>query len=195
VLLALGMVAWGMSLTVSLYAQQVLGYSALEFGLGTAAMTVMAGAGSAAGQAFTTRIGPRAVAATGLLLTGVGCVLLTQVSVGGSYLADIFAGLVVFGPGLGAGSVAASIAALAGVADAESGLASALNTASFQIGGALGTAVVTTVAVSHTRGPDRLSALTEGFQWAFAAAGVCAALGVALAFTLGRTRLIESSAC
>jgi EmrB/QacA subfamily drug resistance transporter len=184
VLALLGMVAWGMSVTVSLYAQQVLGYTALEFGLGTAVMTVMAVVGSTGGQAIVTRVGTRLVATVGLVLTGAGCLLLTQVSVGGSYLGDIFLGLLIFGPGLGATYVAASVATLAGVAEQESGLASALNNAAFQIGGALGTAVVTTVAITNTDGPDRLSALTEGFQSAFAAAIVFPALGILCAIVL-----------
>jgi EmrB/QacA subfamily drug resistance transporter len=184
VLATLGMVAWGMSLTVSLYAQQVLGYSALEFGLGTAVMTVMAVVGSTAGQAIVTRVGPRWVAAVGLTLTAAGCLLLTQVSVGGSYLGDIFFGLLIFGPGLGATYVAASVATLAGVAEQESGLASALNNAAFQIGGALGSAVVTTVAVSQAEGLESLSGLTEGFQSAFAAAIVFPALGLLCALLL-----------
>jgi MFS family permease len=80
--------------------------------------------------------------------------------------------------------VAASVATLAGVVERESGLASALNNAAFQIGGALGTAVVTTVAVSAADGADPLSALTDGFQSAFAAAAVFAALGFLFAMLL-----------
>jgi EmrB/QacA subfamily drug resistance transporter len=186
VLAALGMVAWGMSLTVSLYAQQVLGYSAIEFGLGTAVMTVGAVVGSTVGQGIVTRIGPRTVASVGFLLTGAGCVLLTQISVGGSYFDDIFFGLLIFGPGLGATYVAASVATLAGVVERESGLASALNNAAFQIGGALGSAVVTTVAVSQADGPNPLSALTEGFQAAFAAAIVFPLVGLVCALLLLR---------
>jgi EmrB/QacA subfamily drug resistance transporter len=189
VLLALGMTAWGMSVTVSLYAQRVLGYSAVEFGLGTAAMTVMAVVGSTVGQGIVTRVGFRSVATVGLLLTAAGSLLLTGVSVDGSYFGDIFLGLLVFGPGLGATYVAASVATLAGVADRESGLASALNTAAFQIGGALGTAVVTSVAVSEAGGLDSLSALTRGFQAAFGASAAFAALGLAAALLLlGRSR-------
>jgi MFS family permease len=172
-----------MSLIVSLYAQQVLGYSAVEFGLGTAVMTVGALLGSTAGQALVTRVGFRAVAAVGLALTAAGCVLLTGVSTDGDYLSDIFPGLLVFGPGLGATYVAASVATLAGVAETEAGLASALNNAAFQIGGALGTAVVTTVAVSNLDAPSP-AALTDGFQSAFAAAALFAALGLAFALAL-----------
>jgi predicted MFS family arabinose efflux permease len=183
VLAALGMTAWGMSLTLSLYAQQVLGYSAFRFGLSTAVMTAMTLVGSIGGQAIVTRIGFRTVAATGLGLTGAGCLLLTQISVDGSYLGDIFFGLLVFGPGLGATYVAASVATLAGVAERESGLASGLNNAAFQIGGALGSAVVTTVAISHAGGKS-LTALTDGFQAAFAAAAVFAVTGLVAAILL-----------
>ena len=190
-LAALGMTAWGMSLTLSLYAQQVLGYSAFKFGLSTAVMTAMTLVGSIGGQSIVTRIGFRTVAAAGLALTAAGCLLLTQVSVNGSYVGDIFFGLLVFGPGLGATYVAASVATLAGVAERESGLASALNNAAFQIGGALGSAVVTTVAISQAGGSS-LAALTDGFQSAFAAAAVFAVLGlVAAIFLLGEPRRVR----
>jgi predicted MFS family arabinose efflux permease len=149
-------------------------------------MTVMAVVGSTAGQVIVTRIGFRPVAAVGLLLTGAGCLLLSQISVEGSYLGDIFFGLLIFGPGLGATYVAASVATLAGVAEQESGIASGLNNAAFQIGGALGAAVVTSVAVSNASGPDPLSALTEGFQAAFLAAAMFSALGLLCAIVLLR---------
>jgi MFS family permease len=184
VMLALGMLAFGTGLIVSLDAQQVLGYTAIEFGLGTVVLTVGAVAGSIVGQGLATRVGVRAVAAAGVVLTGVGCLLLTGVSPHGGYWSDIFPGLLVFGPGLGATYVAASIATLAGVAEQESGLASALSNAAFQIGGALGSAVMTTIAVTYADGPDPLSALTEGFSSAFAAALVFAAIGLVSALVL-----------
>ncbi|HKE69647.1 MAG TPA: MFS transporter, partial [Nocardioidaceae bacterium] len=134
-LLALGMVAWGMGLTVSLYAQTVLGYSAVKFGLGTVVMTLGAVIGATAGQTLVTRVGPRAIAIGGFVLTGSGCLLLTQISADGDYWSDIFLGLLVFGPGLGATFVAASVATLTGVAEGDAGLASGLNNAAFQIGG------------------------------------------------------------
>ena len=111
-------------------------------------------------------------------------------SVDGSYLGDIFFGLLLFGPGLGAAYVAGSIASLAGVAEADAGLASGLNNSSFQIGGAVGVAILSTVAVSQADGADPLTALTNGFQAAFATAIVFAAAGVAAAIALlGRMRL------
>jgi EmrB/QacA subfamily drug resistance transporter len=189
VLLALGMLAFGIGLTVSLYAQQVLGYSAVEFGLGSVVLTVGAVVGSTVGQGLATRFGVRAVAAVGVVLTGVGWLLLSGVSRDGGYWSDIFPGLLVFGPGLGSTYVAGSIATLSGVAEEEAGLASALSNAAFQIGGALGTAVVTSVAVSYADGPDALSALTEGFSSAFAAAIAFSAVGLVFALLLlGRRR-------
>jgi EmrB/QacA subfamily drug resistance transporter len=191
VLATLGIVAWAMSLTLSLYAQEVLGYSAFKFGLGTAVMTAMTLVGSIGGQAIVTRVGFRTVATVGLVLTAAGSLALTQVSVNGSYLGDIFFGLLLFGPGLGATYVAASVATLAGVAEQESGLASGLNNAAFQIGGALGAAVATTVAVSQAAGSSP-AALTDGFQAAFAAAAIVAAIGaVAAILLLGKPRRLR----
>jgi sugar phosphate permease len=122
---------------------------------------------------------------------GGGALLLTQVSVGGSYFGDIFFGLLVFGPGVGLAFVTASIAALAGVPERESGLASGLSNTSFQVGAALGVAIVTSVAVTRTEdflatnaGASQLVALTEGFQSAFLAIAILAGIGVALALLL-----------
>jgi EmrB/QacA subfamily drug resistance transporter len=187
VLVTLGMLAFGMPFILTQYAQQVLGYSPVEFGLGSVVMPVMAAVGSATGQALVTKTGFRSVAVVSLVLTGLGCGLLTQVSVDGSYFADIFFGLLVFGPGLGAGYVAASVASLAGVAEAEAGLASGLNNASFQIGGAVGVAIVSSVAISETEGSGPLVALTEGYQAALAVSILFAVAGlIAAALLLGR---------
>jgi MFS family permease len=162
----------------------VLGMSALEFGLGTAVMTATTVVGSTAGQAIVTRVGFRPVAAAGLILTAVGSMVLSRVSTGGSYWSEIFVALLIFGPGLGAAYVAASIASLSGVVERESGLASALNNVAFQIGGALGIAAVTTVALSQAHGPDPLSKLTAGYQAAFGAAAAFAVIGVVAAAIL-----------
>ena len=189
VLFALGMVAFGMPFTLTQYAQDVLHYSPLEFGLASVVMPVTAALGSVAGQAIATKGGVRSIALGGMALTGLGCLLLSQVSVDGSYLGDIFFGLLIFGPGLGAAYVAASIASLAGVAEADAGLASGLNNSSFQIGGAVGVAILSTVAVSQADGADPLVALTNGSQAAFATAIVFAALGLlAAAALLGKLR-------
>jgi EmrB/QacA subfamily drug resistance transporter len=186
-------VAFGLPFVLTLYAQQVLGFSAVRFGLSSVVMPIAAAVGSIAGQAIVGRVGFRPVAAAGMTLMAVGSLLLTQVSVDGSYLDDIFFGLLVFGPGIGLMFVTVSIAALAGVPEHEAGLASGLSNTAFQIGAALGVAIVTTVAVSRTKdlaGADPLVALTEGFQSAFAACAVLSAIGLATALLLlGRPRV------
>src|SRR5262250_959551 len=191
VMLVFGMLPYGLGFVLTLYAQQVLGYSAVRFGLTSLVFPVMAAAGSVLGQALVLRAGFRPVAAAGMALMGAGALLLTQVSVGGTYFGDIFFGLLVFGPGVGLAFVTASIAALADVPDRESGVASGLSNTNFQIGAALGVAIVTTVAVSRTEGylaahtgAGRLVALTEGFQSAFLAVAILAGIGVACALLL-----------
>ena len=196
VILLFATVAFGMPFTLTLYAQQVLGYSAVKFGLTSVVFPAMAAVGSIVGQAVVLRIGFRPVAAAGLAMMGAGSLLLTQVSVGGSYFGDIFLGLLVFGPGIGLAFVTATVAALAGVAEDESGLASGLSNTAFQMGAAIGTAVVATVAVSQTKDylaadgdANPLVALTEGFQSAFLACAVLAGFGAAMALALlGRPR-------
>jgi EmrB/QacA subfamily drug resistance transporter len=191
VMLLFGTVAFGMPFVLTLYGQQVLGYSAVKFGLGTAVFAAMAAVGSIVGQAAVLKVGFRAVAATGMALMGVGSLLLTQVSVHGSYFGDMFVGLLVFGPGIGLAFVTATVAALAGVAEHESGLASGLSNTAFQIGAALGVAIVSTVAISRSddylaanEGANPLVVLTEGFQAAFLACVVLAGIGMALALLL-----------
>jgi EmrB/QacA subfamily drug resistance transporter len=196
VMLLFSTVAFGTPFVLTLYAQQVLGYSAVKFGLGTAVFAALAAVGSMVGQAVVLRVGFRPVAAVGLALMGGGSLLLTQASVGGSYFGDIFFGLLVYGPGIGLAFVTATVAALAGVAEHESGLASGLSNTAFQIGAALGVAIVSTVAVSRSKdylaaneGANPLVVLNEGFQSAFVACVVLAGIGVALALLLlGRPR-------
>ena len=105
------------------------------------------------------KVGFRTVAATGLALIGAGSLVLTQVSVHGSYFPDIFFGLLLCGLGIGLAFVTATVAALAGVAEHEAGLASGLSNTALQIGTALGVAIVTTVAVSRS---ERLPDSTRG---------------------------------
>lgn len=188
VMVLIGMVAWGVGLVTSLYAQRVLGYSPLVFGLGTAALTVMAIVGSYAAQSVLGKVGVRTVAAASTILLGLGALLLTQISADGSYFGDLFLGLLLFGTGLGAGCVAASVAALAGVRDRDAGVASGTNTAAFQLGGALGAAVVTTVTVTHTVEAAGLEGLTAGFQAGFVTCAALAAAGLFVAVSLLRTQ-------
>jgi MFS family permease len=184
IMFLLGTLAFGMPFILTQYAQEVLHWSAIHFGLTSVVMPVTAAIGSATGQAIATRHGVRWIAAASMALTGLGTLLLSQVSVDGTYFGDIFFGLLVFGPGLGAGYVAGSIASLSGVPESEAGLASGLNNSSFQIGGAVGVAILSSVAVSQAEGAQPLLALTNGLQAAFATAVVFAGLGVLLALLL-----------
>jgi MFS family permease len=187
----IGTVAVGMPFVLTLYAQQVLGYSAFKFGVSSVVLAVGATAGAIAGQAAVLKAGFRWVAATGLALMGAGSLVLTQVSVHGSYFPDIFFGLLLSGLGIGLAFVTATIAALAGVAEHETGLASGLSNTALQIGAALGVAIVSTVAVSRSadylaarKGANPLVVLTEGYQSAFVACAVLAGIGLALALLL-----------
>ena len=169
----LGTTIFGMFFLLSLYMQIVLGFSALETGLGYLAVALTAVAASGVAQALVTRIGVKPVLAAGMMLLGVGLLLFTQVSVDGSYLADLLPGFILVGVGLGFSFVPVSIAALAGVAGREAGLASGLINTSQQIGGALGLAILTTVSTTRTdnlTAPGQqpsLGALVDGYSLAF----------------------------
>ncbi|MFC7548654.1 MFS transporter [Plantactinospora sp. GCM10030261] len=186
-ILAVGLSVDGMLFPLTLYVQQVLGYSALQFGLTSALMTVMSILGAFAGQALVTKLGLRPIAVPALLLIVIGSSLLTAVSVNGTFFGDLLWGLLIFGPGLGAAFVASQIAALNDVAEEESGLAAGLVDTSFNIGSALGIAIVMSVALSVAGGvatDDPAVALTEGLQSAFLVATMFAILGFLAAFAL-----------
>jgi MFS family permease len=135
-----------------------------------------------------------------MILVGAACLVLAQVSVDGSYFGDLFLGLLLFGGGLGATFVAAQIAGLSGVAEHESGLAAGLVDSSFNIGSALGIAVLSTVAVARTEdllaGPEASTALalTEGYQTAFLVGLGVALLGATLALLMRREGETEDAA-
>jgi MFS family permease len=180
-----------MPFVLTLYAQQVLGYSALRFGVGSVVLAVAVTVGAIAGQGAVLKAGFRPVAATGMALMIAGSIVLTQVSAGGGYFPDIFFGLLLCGLGIGLAFVTATVGALTGVAEHEAGLASGLSNTALQIGTALGVAIVTTVAVSRSNGyraahstASPLVAATEGYQSAFWACAVLAAIGLALALAL-----------
>ncbi|SFB14048.1 drug resistance transporter, EmrB/QacA subfamily [Amycolatopsis marina] len=196
VLLCAGMAVDGLLIALTLYAQQAIGYSALQFGLLTAVMTVTSVAGSVGGQSLVTRIGVRPVTTGGLGLIAAGSALLAVALTGVDRLGILVVALMVFGLGLGATFVAASIAALSGVADGDSGIASGLVETSFNIGCALGVAGVSTVATVRTAGllaepggHAPLAALTEGLRSGFATAAVFALIGLTIAMSLLGRRL------
>jgi EmrB/QacA subfamily drug resistance transporter len=177
----LGTMIFGMFFMLSLYMQQVLGFTALKTGLGYLAVALTAVVSSGVAQALVTRLGVKLVLTTGLMMVGGGLIYFTQISANGSYWQDLFPGFILLGIGLGFAFVPISIAALAGVTGKDAGLASGLINTAQQVGGALGLAILTTVSATHTssllkHGTPTLSAKTSGYALAFwVAAGVCAA--------------------
>ncbi len=182
--LGLGTVVFSMFFLLSLYMQQVLGFSALETGVGYLAVALTAVVASVVAQALVTRAGVKPVLAFGLLSILGGLVWFTQISVDGTYAADLLGGFLLVGVGLGFSFVPVSIAALAGVPVREAGLASGLINTSQQIGGALGVAILTTVSTTRTAdevasGTPEAQALVNGFSVAFWVAAAFAAAAIA----------------
>jgi EmrB/QacA subfamily drug resistance transporter len=172
---------------LTLYVQNVLHYSPLRTGvtfLATAGTTVVVAGIS---QWLCTKLGPKPVMVSGMALNTVALVWYTRISVDGTYAHDLLGGYLLFGFGLAFAFIPVSIAALAGVGPREAGLASGLLNTAQQVGGAVGVAIATSVAVSHSThllqtGHSQLAALTGGYALAFwviagiSAAGVIAAL-------------------
>ncbi len=194
--LLLGCAAYGMFFVVTLYLQQVLGYSPLEAGLAWLALSLAALATSMGGAQIVTRIGPRLPLTTGLAVFAVGIWLLSRAPVDGSYASDLLPALVVSGLGLGLAFVSSSIGALAGVEERDSGLASGLINTAQQVGAALGVAVLSSIAVSRSTdilaaepGTRPEEALTSGMEAALLGAAGFAAVGaLAAAVLIRRTR-------
>jgi MFS family permease len=182
---------------ISLYMQQVLGYSAIKSGLSylPLALTIIFSAGLA--SQLVTRVGYKPVLLTGMAFIAAGLVWFGQVSASGSYVGDILGPSLLAAVGLGFAFVPVTIAAVAGVPEHEAGLASGLINTSQQIGGALGLAVLATIANSrtdnlmataHGNRAELPHALTEGFQAAFLTGAGFAALGFVLALVMIRGR-------
>ena len=192
--LLLGASLFSMFYFISLYMQQVLGYSAIHAGLSylPLAVTIIVAAGL--GGQLVTRFGFKPILAAGMLFVSAGLLWFSQVSVGGGFLTDVLGASLLAAIGLGFGFVTSTIAAVSGVEEREQGLASGLINTSQQIGGALGLAVLSTIATSRTdhvmaAGNSTLpNALNEGFQSAFLGGAVIALLGFVATLVLIRTR-------
>ena len=182
----------------TLYMQQVLHYSALQTGAAWLAASVTSMALAGISQLLVTRIGPKVVMAFGMTLIGTGIIWATQVPVHGHFLANLTGPFVVAGAGTAFSFIPISVAALAGVTEHQSGLASGLLNTSTQIGGAIGTAIAASVAASGTntllRAGDALpTALTGGFHQTFWVLGAIALLAPPAIFLIvRRTRPSQS---
>jgi predicted MFS family arabinose efflux permease len=178
---------------LSLYMENVLGYSPMR--TGSAYLPLCFGVGIAAGIAsrLLTRTGTRPVLVAGLLLAAGGVYWLSRIPVDGSYLTDLLPGLLVSSFGLGAAFVAVTTAANANVPPDQAGLAAALLNASQQLGGALGLAIFSALATSRTSGlladgAPPSEAMTSGFSRALLACAVFLAAASAVALRAANTR-------
>src|SRR4051794_11773397 len=194
--LLVGASLFSMFFFISLYMQQVLGYGPLKAGVSylPLAVTIIVSAGIA--SQLVTRLGFKPVLLTGFTFIAAGLIWFGQVAWNGSYAADILGPSLLAAVGLGFSFVPVTIAAVSGVAQREAGLASGLINTAQQVGGALGLAVLATIANSRTsdimasaHGPHALKqALTDGFQSAFLAGAAFAVLGFVAALVLIRSR-------
>jgi EmrB/QacA subfamily drug resistance transporter len=192
----MGTALFSMFLMLTLYMQQVLGYSAMKTGVAYLAVAGTAIIWSGVAAQLVTRVGVKPVLVSGMSFLTAGLIFFTQVSVGGSYVSDLLPGFLLIGIGIGFSFVPITIAALAGVQPAEAGLASGLINTSQQIGGALGIAALSTIATSRTEdavstGTGLPSALVDGFTGAFVAGAIIAGIGIVAALTLIRRDELE----
>ena len=185
--LLLGAAIFSMFFLLSLYMQQVLGYSALKAGVAYLLVASVIIVAAGASQALVTRIGVRSVLITGMVLLVAGLLWFSQVSVHGSYATDLAPGFILAGIGLGFSFVPVQIASLIGVTHDEAGIASGLINTSQQVGGALGVAVLSTI--TFTRYDSYLgdhgnnlalipNALVDGFHLAFLVGAGLALIGL-----------------
>ena len=172
----------------TLYIQKILGFGPLKAGVAflpfTAGIMVSAGLASS----FATRIGVRPIAAAGMVLTIIGLLLFARMPVDGSYAADVLPGMILSSLGMGAIFMPLTLVATTGLEDEDQGLASGLFNTSQQVGGALGLAVLTTIAASHTSDPSSPAALVNGFHYAFLGAAVLVGLSLVVFVALLRKR-------
>jgi EmrB/QacA subfamily drug resistance transporter len=175
---------------LTLYLQQVLHYDAIEAGLGFLPMTLSIFAASTLAPRVVGRFGPRPVITVGMLSAAAGLMLLSGVAPGGTYVSNVLLGAVLSALGMGFTLVPATIVAMQGVERSQSGVASGLLNTSRLVGGALGLAVLSTIAAAHTKallGADGAAhALTSGFGLAFTVGAGLALTGAAVAAFLLR---------
>jgi MFS family permease len=187
---------FGMFFFATLYLQNILGYSPLTTGFAFLPVTAGIIIGAAAAQQLIPRIGVRQVLLPGLSLAAAGLALLAATTeVGGSYL-GVLGGLVAMSIGMGATFVPMTLVATTNVEPDDAGLASGIFNTSQQVGGALGLAVLSTLAASRTTdllagGTSRPEALVEGFQLAFVVAAALLAVGAVLTGLLLRHEDVE----
>jgi MFS family permease len=169
----------GMFFVLSLYQQQLEGYSALVAGLSALPLAVVLVAVAGAAGPLTERMGPKPVLLSGLTLFTVGVAWLSRIPVRGSYVANLLGPDVIIGLGLGLTFVSITIASTLGVSNDRAGLAGGLINTTQQMGGAIGLAVITTVAAGHTSVVQSAATVDGGFR-----AGLLVAAGIGAVATI-----------
>jgi len=193
VLWAGAMFAW--FFLVALYLRYVLHYTPLEIGLSFLPANIIMGALSIGVSAkLVMRYGIRKPLAVGLIFAGVGLALFVRAPVNGSFAIDVLPSMILLGIGAGIAFNPVLLAAMSDVAPEESGLASGLVNTSFMMGGALGLAILASLAASRTAtleaaGEGKLAALAGGYHAAFLGGAIFAAAAVVLGVALLRTRV------
>jgi EmrB/QacA subfamily drug resistance transporter len=184
--LLIGASLFSMFFFISLYMQQVLGYSPIKAGLSylPLAISIILSAGIA--SALVTKVGFKPILALGMAFIAIGLIWFAQIDANGSFLTDLLGPSLFAAVGLGFAFVPVTIAAVSGVEDREQGLASGLINTSQQVGGALGLAILAAIANGIINGSHDPGKLTEGFQAAFLAGAGLAILGLIATLVLIR---------
>jgi EmrB/QacA subfamily drug resistance transporter len=201
VVLLVGAATFGMWFFLSLYLQQVLGYSPIKAGLAFLPMTICIIAGSQIASRLVIRLGAKPLLTAGMALQAVGLLLFGGISASGGYVSDVLGGSLLIALGIGFAFVTGTISAVQGVAPQEAGLASGLVNTSRLVGGALGLAALAALATSRTThdlqhgfGGGAHAALVDGFQFAFVLAAAIAAAGAVVALIALPARITRPAA-
>jgi EmrB/QacA subfamily drug resistance transporter len=186
---------FGMFYFASIYVQEILGYSPLKAGVAFVPVTVGIVIGAGLAQPAIRALGVRIVPIAGIALAALGLILLSRIPVDGTYLANLFPGLMVMSIGMGLIFVPVTLIATTNIDTADSGLASGLFNTSQQVGGALGLAILSSVAASRTsgvHGVTHATALVDGFQLAFLVGAGLMLSAIAVIVVLIRRRHVAS---
>jgi predicted MFS family arabinose efflux permease len=177
----------------TLYMQEVLHYSPIQAGLAYLPVTAGFGVAGAVASQLVTRIGTRPVVVSGCLVAAAGIFYVARVPVHGSYVSDLLPGFVVMSLGAGSVFVSVTAAANAGVPSDKAGLAAGLLNSSQQVGSALGLAILSAVAITHSNdllaaGASHIVASDAGYHRALLVGSVLMAGASLIALRIGNTR-------